>query len=62
MPDPLYKQDDCHICTAEPKLSKNIGLTAHMRAYIHNTVKSAKMLLDDSGVLDLWHTSQNCFP
>ena len=62
MPDLLYKQGDCHVCTAEPKLSKNIGLTAHMHAYTHNIVKSAKMLLDDSGVLDLWHTRQNCFP
>lgn len=39
-------QNDCHFCTAEPKLSKNTART-------HSIVKSAKILLDNSGVLDL---------
>lgn len=39
-------------------LSKNIVLTAHVQC----TVKAAKVLLDGSGVLDLWQPGQNYFP
>lgn len=39
-------------------LSKNTELTV----CTHSIVKSAKILLDNSGVLDLWHPGQHCSP
>lgn len=39
-------------------LSKNTELTV----CTHSIVKSAKILLNNSGVLDLWHPGQHCSP
>jgi len=50
--------NECHICTAELMLSKNTELTV----CTHSIVKSAKILLNNSGVLDLWHPGQHCSP